>query len=107
MTALSSRVSAIFRRKSIFEEIFFSEELSILYERLANLALTQCNKCPYFAICHGGCPHEASMFGNIMSKTIYWSIYKELYTRIEEDLKQTIFGDNPLREASLISFPSF
>jgi len=79
----------IFELRSL-EEILFDKELDILYKRLAYLALTQCRECEYFRVCHGGCPHEALMSGNIMNKTIYCEIYKKLYTKIKDDLNKEL-----------------
>lgn len=81
------------------------------YERYTMLYNTPqelggCRECPYFLFCGGGCPGEAQD-GDVRNKTIYCSMYKQLFSHFEQEIEEegsVPFTKNPerLRMESLL-----
>ncbi|MDE6417540.1 MAG: radical SAM protein [Duncaniella sp.] len=61
------------------------------YLRSEHIEHTDCKKCRYFDICHGGCLHDGFIkSGDFKSKTFLCSAYKRIFQHIETQLNITL-----------------
>lgn len=60
---------------------------SEVFSRAEYIANSDCSKCKWYNICHGGCPHDGLLnYGNINSKTVLCSAYKLIFNHIEKEI---------------------
>lgn len=60
------------------------------FKRAEFIKNSNCSKCKYFDICHGGCLHDGYInSGNFESKTFMCSANKRIFAHIENRLKET------------------
>ena len=60
------------------------------YKRADFIKNSNCSKCKYFNICHGGCLHDGYInSGDFESKTFMCSANKKIFSNIESRLKET------------------
>lgn len=61
------------------------------YMRNEYIERSDCKKCRYFDICHGGCLHDGFLIsGDFKSKTFLCSAYKRIFKYIETQLNITL-----------------
>lgn len=59
------------------------------YRRAEYIAASDCAKCKWYNICHGGCLHDGFLHnGDFKSKTLLCSTYKHLFAHIEKRMKE-------------------
>jgi uncharacterized protein len=65
-------------------DLMRSPNRRIFYERTKRLALeTECGECPYWSLCHGGCPIRAYRFSkSFFEKDHFCGVYKTLFELI-------------------------
>jgi radical SAM protein with 4Fe4S-binding SPASM domain len=68
------------------EKILKSESRHRFMKRPLKLLMqTECGNCPYWSICHGGCPIRALCYaGTLYAKDRYCAVYKRLFGAILE-----------------------
>lgn len=65
-------------------------EQSEAYRRAEYIANSECTKCKWYNICHGGCLHDGFLRnGDFKSKTLLCSAYKHFFAHIENRMKDT------------------
>lgn len=58
------------------------------YRRAEYISNSDCAKCKWYNICHGGCLHDGFLRnGDFKSKTLLCSAYKQLFAHIEKRMK--------------------
>lgn len=63
---------------------------SEIYKRTEYIAQSDCAKCRWFNICHGGCLHDGFLAsGDFRHKTFLCSAYKKIFAHIEKRLEES------------------
>lgn len=61
---------------------------SEIYKRAEYIAQSDCAKCKWYNICHGGCLHDGFLRnGDFKSKTLLCPAYKQIFSHIEQRMK--------------------
>lgn len=69
-------------------EILLRIKQSEAYRRAEYIANSDCAKCKWFNICHGGCLHDGFLRnGDFKSKTLLCHAYKQLFAHIKKRMK--------------------
>ena len=73
----------------------WNQELHELLKSRSNHLNKDCLSCSYFKECQGGCMKEAIEYTEegIYGKTIFCSIWKKLFKRIDDDLEKNSIHD--------------
>lgn len=73
-----------------YSDILQRIKVSKAYKRAEFIKNSNCSKCKYYEICHGGCLHDGFInSGNFESKTFMCSANKRIFSHIERRLKET------------------
>jgi uncharacterized protein len=76
--------------KERLEAILPKIKESDVYNRYKRIEESDCGKCDYFEVCHGGCLHDGFIkSGDFKSKTFLCGAYKKIFTHISKRLKET------------------
>ncbi len=63
---------------------------SEIYKRAEHIAKSDCAKCRWYNICHGGCLHDGFLVsGDFRHKTFLCPAYKKIFAHIEKRLKES------------------
>lgn len=67
----------------IMKKIYLSDS----YRRFEYINKSECCKCEFFSICHGGCLHDGYLkSGDFKHKTVLCPAYKQIFTHIKHKL---------------------
>ncbi len=70
----------------IMNKIYESEP----YKRYQYIKNSDCNKCEFYSICHGGCMHDGFLSsGDFKHKTLLCPAYKVIFSHIKKKLKES------------------
>lgn len=62
---------------------------SEIYKRAEYIAQSDCAKCKWYNICHGGCLHDGFLRnGDFKSKTLLCPAYKQIFAHIEQRMQE-------------------
>lgn len=63
---------------------------SEIYKRAENIDQSDCTKCKWYNICHGGCLHDGFLrHGDFKSKTLLCPAYKQIFAHIEQRMAES------------------
>ncbi len=64
-----------------------SAEKSLVAGRASRLAAGACRACRFFPLCHGGCPDDAALAGDIAGRTPWCEGYRALFEAMEAGVR--------------------
>ena len=83
---LSARIPDSMSFSEIMEIIYKSEP----YKRYNYIKDSDCIKCEFFNVCHGGCLHDGFLkSGDFKNKTLLCPAYKLIFAHIKKRLKES------------------
>jgi radical SAM protein with 4Fe4S-binding SPASM domain len=65
-----------------------SGEKRTIAQRAAALAAGPCSACRFFPLCHGGCPDDAALAGDLAGRTPWCAGYRALFEAMEKGVKR-------------------
>lgn len=75
--------------KETLSEILLRFKESEIYKRAEHIAQSDCAKCKWYYVCHGGCLHDGFLRnGDFKSKTILCPAYKQIFAHIEQKMQK-------------------
>lgn len=73
-----------------FSDILPRIKQSEIYHRAEHIANSECARCKWYNICHGGCLHDGFLRnGDFRSKTMLCTAYHRIFAHIEQRMKET------------------
>lgn len=75
--------------KETLSEILPRSKESVIYKRAEYIAQSNCSKCKWYYVCHGGCLHDGFLRnGDFKSKTLLCPAYKQIFVHIEQRMRE-------------------
>lgn len=77
--------------KESLSEILPRIKTSQIYQRASYIEKSDCGKCRFFPICHGGCLHDGFLTsGDFKSKSFLCSAYKRIFAHIMDSMSDLV-----------------
>ncbi len=76
-------------REESLENILAKVKTTEIYKRYTYIENSDCSKCKFFEICHGGCLHDGFLkSGDFKEKTFLCPAYKRIFAHIQKSLQE-------------------